>query len=325
MPKKNGIFTISLDLELYWGLRDVIPLTQARAALSGERQIIPALLDLFRHYTIHCTWATVGFLFFQHKKDLMTALPAILPQYTDARLNPYPYLASIGDDESTDPFHFAPSLIRKIMEYPGQEIGCHTFSHYYCLEPGQSAEAFRADLSAAINVAAQWDIVLQSLVFPRNQCNPTYLKISRELGIAAYRRNPDVWMYRPAANKGQTGLKRLLRLLDAYINLSGLGQQHCQREDTLPVAIPSSRFLRPVSKRFRIFEPLRLRRIKSEMNAAARNGGIYHLWWHPHNYGLAPAVNLRFLTDVLEHYQGLRDTEGMTSLNMKEISEVCMT
>ena len=60
-------------------------------------------------------------------------------------LSPYRYGRSIQSKE-TEELCFAPDLIRRIKETPGQEIGTHTYSHYYCLEPGQGIESFNADL-----------------------------------------------------------------------------------------------------------------------------------------------------------------------------------
>jgi GAF domain-containing protein len=42
-----GIFTISLDFELYWGVRDKVDLEAYRGSLLGAREAIPRLLDLF--------------------------------------------------------------------------------------------------------------------------------------------------------------------------------------------------------------------------------------------------------------------------------------
>ncbi|MCX7783508.1 MAG: hypothetical protein N2318_07660, partial [Meiothermus sp.] len=111
----SGIFTISLDFELYWGVRDKLPLEQYRANLLGVRQAVPALLDLFSKYEIHATWAVVGFLFFESKAQLLENLPRRKPHYTNASLSPYSVLNQIGHDEHDDPYHYAPSLVRRIM------------------------------------------------------------------------------------------------------------------------------------------------------------------------------------------------------------------
>src|ERR1051326_2808468 len=138
-------FVISLDFELYWGVRDRVALDPYRRNLLGARKAIPALLELFAQYDIHATWATVGFLFCHGRDELLSAIPDRLPQYDDPMLSPYGSLSDLGMDEEEDPFHFAPSLIKMIAASPNQEIATHTFSHYCCLEEKQSVEAFRAD------------------------------------------------------------------------------------------------------------------------------------------------------------------------------------
>ena len=47
------------------------------------------------------------------------------------------------------------------------------------------------------------------------------------------------------------------------------------------------------------------------MTAAARTGGVFHLWWHPHNFGVNQEENLSILEAVLRHYRTLADSYGM--------------
>jgi hypothetical protein len=65
---------------------------------------------------------------------------------------------------------------------------------------------------------------------------------------------------------------------------------------------------------------LRLRRIKKAMNEAADNGRIFHLWWHPHNFGKNTKMNLAFLELILRHYHTLRQERHCMSLNLAEIA-----
>jgi hypothetical protein len=90
------------------------------------------------------------------------------------------------------------------------------------------------------------------------------------------------------------------------------------KNQSLPVNVPQSLFLRPWSKKFRWFEPLKLMRIKKQMTTAARKGGLYHLWWHPHNFGKYTDKNLQTLEKILRHYQYLSSKYGMVSMNMEE-------
>lgn len=88
----------------------------------------------------------------------MAHLPSLKPGYRDHDLSPYDHVYRIGPNERQDPFHYARSLIRRIVQFPGQEVGTHTFSHYYCLAAGQTADEFRADLQAARRAAEELGI-----------------------------------------------------------------------------------------------------------------------------------------------------------------------
>jgi hypothetical protein len=65
---------------------------------------------------------------------------------------------------------------------------------------------------------------------------------------------------------------------------------------------------------------LRLHRVKQGMTAAARTGGIFHLWWHPHNFGVDIEENLALLEAILGHYRLLSDTYGMQSRCMADFA-----
>src|SRR5260370_25769193 len=163
----------------------------------GARRAVPAMLATFGEYDIHATWETVGFLFFGRRSEQLGSLPAERPRYDDARLSRYADMGDIGEDENEDPLHFARSLLEQIRSSPGQEIGTHTFSHYYCLEPTQSIAAFQADLRAALAAAADFGVVLKSIVFPRNQYDEGHLRICIEMGLRTFRGDQQSCLHRP--------------------------------------------------------------------------------------------------------------------------------
>lgn len=325
-PKTPGAFVISLDFEINWGVRDQQTLAAYGQNLLGVRKAIPAMLELFAAYQLRVTWATVGLLFFANKREMLAHLPAVRPEYTDANLSPYPTLDAIGDNEEADPYHYGASLLAQIKQTPGQEVATHTFCHYYCLEAGQTAEAFRSDLQAAVQVAQEQGLQLTSLVFPRNQCNAAYLPICAELGITSYRGNEESWIYKERSEEQQRLYKRGARLLDAYLNLSGHHAHPWPKVGPAGlVNIPASRFLRPWSKRGAgLLEKLRLKRILSGMEHAAKHGLVYHLWWHPHNFGVNTAENIEVLRRIAEHFRTLQAQYGMQSLTMHDIASRVM-
>ncbi len=317
------LFVVSQDFELHWGVRDKRTISAYRDNLLGVREAVPATLRLFEQYGIHATWATVGFLFFEGKEELLANLPDTLPQYTNQRYSPYSDLSLLGRTEAEDPFHFAPSLLRLIAGTAGQEIGTHTFSHYYCLEPGNDALSFESDVRAAARAADRLGVKLRSLVFPRNQVNESYLPICAKLGIRAFRGTPDFGLYNPKSNEQNTWLARAGRLADNYVPISGHnGFPLARLGATAPYDVPASTFLRPHSRRLAALEPLRARRICQDLTYAARHGQTYHLWWHPHNFGTNLQKNLDFLRSILDHVAELRVKHGMQSVTMSEVADL---
>jgi len=323
---RNGKFVISLDFELLWGVRDKVGIHQYGQHIKGVHKAVPRMLDLFDKYSIKATFATVGFLFFETKEELLNNLPGKLPNYSEISLSPYTgHFNIVGEDHEADPYHYAPRLIRLIQSYPGQEIGTHTFSHYYCLENGQTIDDFKEDIQNALKVAAKSGIEITSLVFPRNQYNEEYLKVIESLGIICYRGNEHSWIYKALNGDSENLLRRAIRLLDAYINISGHNcYSHEYLKSNYPVNIPSSRFLRPYTKKLKAFEKLRLNRIKSGMAYAAKNNYIYHLWWHPHNFGINQDENFSFLEKILIHYAELNDKYKFESYTMSQLAKSLM-
>ena len=318
----KGKFVISLDFELNWGVRDKRSIKEYGENLLGVHMVIPRLLNTFSEYRINATFSTVGFLFFESKAELIANIPEKIPKYSNLNYSPYlGHFDLVGKNHLEDLFHFAPKLINEIKKYPEHEIGSHTFSHYYCLEKGQTLEDFYEDMKMAIQVAKRENINLTSLVFPRNQFNDDYLKVCSDLGIICYRGNEHSWLYSAKNGEQESKFRRALRLLDAYINLSG---NNCYSEKYLkskfPIDIPSSRFLRPFSKTLKILDRLRLHRILSGMNYAAKNNLTYHLWWHPHNFGINQNENFTFLEKILSHYDKLNKKYKFQSVTMSQLA-----
>ena len=114
-----------------------------------------------------------------------------------------------------------------------------------------------------------------------------------------------------------------MRFLDHYVNISGhhtYDLRECMR--TRPFNFPSSRLLRPNYSTLSVLDTLRLKRITKSMDDAAMHKRIYHLWWHPHNFGANTGKNIEFLEKIIGHYKSLEERYGMKSLNMYELSQL---
>jgi len=314
----RGSFIISLDFELHWGVRDVVSLSQKRDHFLRARDAIPEVLRSFEEHEVHATWAAVGFLFARNKRHLLDHLPELRPTYAEPGLDPYAVLDEIGEDERSDPFHYAPSLLHTIAETPGQEIASHTFSHYYCLEDGQTEQAFEADLQAAAAIGEPFGKVTEALVFPRGQHNPAYSSVLARHGVRAYRAAPKFFPYRPRRADAENLVHRGLRLLDSYVPLGEAHGDEPSPDPTGVVPLRAGFFLRPYSSSRRRLDPMRIHRIKRAMRGAAQRGRDFHLWWHPHNFGTHTGENLAALNHLLHEYRLLRERLGWPSRNMGE-------
>jgi peptidoglycan/xylan/chitin deacetylase (PgdA/CDA1 family) len=262
------------------------------------RRAIPRLLEILGEYDVAATWAVVGFLFGGSRDEVEAFRPAIQPAYLRIALDPY--REPVGSNEADDPLHFGRSLIERIQSAPRQEIATHTFSHYYCREPGQTEAAFRADLASAVAIAAASGISLQSVVFPRNQFNPDYAAAVLDSGLTCYRGAP-----LPPGRAG-AGWR-------ALVEPSGL------------VNVPASMFLRPHTPMLGLLEPLRLRWLERAMREAAAQKRVLHLWSQLQDFGNSTDHYLAYLEKVCRIIRRYSEGDGLRSLTMAGAARIALS
>ena len=237
------------------------------------------------------------------------------PSYINPIRNPYHLVNESKDNSFLSFILYAKSDIDRIKGTKGQEIGTHTFSHYYCEEAGQTLEQFKADIQSAQEIAKSNRLSISSIVFPKGEYKRDNINIVRDSGIRIYRGLEDNWIYRV---KLPNILKRGFRLMDAYIPISGHNCHKPVMEDGI-LNLVGSRIFKPYNPTLSILEPLKIRRIKKQMEYAAKHNLVFHLWWHPHNFGSYTDVNLQELEEVLNNYKQCNMKYGMKSMNMSEI------
>lgn len=321
MPEKPGALVISLDFELHWGVRDhASPTPEVAQHLVASRSMVTTLADLFVQRQIRATWATVGLLFATTAQEADAFLPEHRPAYRRPELDPY--RERIGPDEDEDPLHLAGSLIDYVSLAEGQEIGSHTFSHYYCLERGPDTDAFRDDLAAAQVAAAARGLRLRSLVLPRNQWRSDLAPALLQTGFECYRGPQPGWSNRARRGEDTTIAVRAARLATTYAgpSLPTFGWDELAEPSGL-CNVPASTFLRPLSPRTKRLQALQDGRIVSGLRDAARRGRILHVWWHPQNFVPHAEANVARLHRLLDELDRLRSTEGMESLTMGDVNQ----
>ncbi|MEM7550851.1 MAG: polysaccharide deacetylase family protein [Bacteroidota bacterium] len=320
----GSAFIISLDFELHWGGFEKWSLEAYKNYFNSTRELIPQLLKAFEQTDTHATWATVGLLLNKSNSELNDNTPEEIPGYINNHLSAYDFIEAkgIGIDEVNDPYHYAPSIAAQILNTKGQELGSHSYAHFYCNEPGQTPSQFYYDAKSWNKAASKFGISARSLVFPRNQFNNKYLNECEKAGIKIVRTNPKDWWWQINSTENESFWKRLNRGSDAYLSLGGkttFDLKEVKKKGGVYL-LPASRLFRPYNPKELFLNNWKIKRIKSEMTIAAKNNECYHLWWHPHNFARHPEQNLKDLSEILNHFTELKSEYDFQSLNMNEVA-----
>tara|TARA_Y100000996_G_C22497297_1_gene632897 strand:+ start:209 stop:1132 length:924 start_codon:yes stop_codon:yes gene_type:complete len=304
-------FVISLDFELKWGMLDSGQ--GYNKNILGARKAIPLILETFKEFNIVSTWAIVGMLFNSNYDEFKKYRPSLTIK-TESTINPYNIELNSPDMQN---LFFAPELVKLIINSNTHEVATHTYSHFDLSSTNDLSAEFKEDIKMAIKIAREkYNIDLKTIIFPRNKINRKYFSILKELGITHYRGNPNNVLYRFGHNKNNI-LLRTLRYIDSFIKITKNNKRKDERSEVL-IDVMASRMLRPYIKN-KFLNYLMLKRIKNEMLMAAKEDYDYHLWWHPHNFGVNTKDNIKNLANILSYYNHLRKKYGMKSTKMSEI------
>ena len=319
----KGTFIVSLDFEMLWGLAgwNMQQVDNYAPHVEGSLRALKGILEILERYGVKCTVGYVGGMNYTSVEDFKQVDVKKMPSYNEPAFSSYHSLIPHIGKEFPEKLFFCKEVIDSLKENKFVELGSHTFSHYYCLEEGQTMAEFEADIQMAVTEAARSGIQLRTIIFPRNQVSSAYLKVCMRYGFTHYRGNLETYLYRSEQTPARFSLRRVLRLADAYFNLSGYNSYDKPVETDGIINVPSSRFYRPYSSLLAFLEPLKVRRVKRSIEYAAKHGKIYHLWWHPHNFGLHTEKNLAQLEDICRQFKTMHEKWNMES---KFISEMCI-
>lgn len=321
----SGLFIISLDFELFWGRCDKIEFNATvQKRLLNTRALIPELLKIFTASDLHATWACVGMLFNDTPSQWVNNRPHELPTFQNPERSVYNYFNPEKIELNAYSYYFAPDLIQLIKGTSGQEVGTHTYAHFPCLEVGGTTVQFSADIDQAKRVASNFNISLQSMVFPRNQYSDEHLRICADQGIKVVRTNPPLWFWSPTNTENYS--RRIARFSDTHNILAPKKTYPLDRisvgKSGFPILLPACRLFVPWRLNLSILNHLKLTRILDEMTHAAKKGLYYHLWWHPENFGDHPQACLHEMQVIANHYKYLKNKYNFKSFTMLETAEI---
>lgn len=261
-----GALTISIDLELAWGVWDHLTPDDLRRAASDERPICAALIELFDRYHVPATWAVV---------------------------------AALLDDKSarTGPREawFAPDIVEQVRRAKaGHEIGSHSGRHIY-FDIASAAEA-REDLAYAQRIHRVHGLAFDSFVFPRGACGHLDAVAGAGLKVCNF---ADVGWVDGARAIGRS-VGKIANLADKLLPIPPCPAM-VERRGAL-AHIPKSMLLmgRNGLRRF-VLPAVTRTKMRQGLARAQATGGIFHLWFHPSNFYYRGEEQLATLAWFLAH------------------------
>jgi peptidoglycan/xylan/chitin deacetylase (PgdA/CDA1 family) len=247
----TGKLTISIDLELAWGVWDHLTPEDLKMAEAAERPICTALIDLFERYQVPATWAVVA---------------ALLDEASSDR-HPGPKAC-----------WFAPDIVERLVKTSaGHEIGSHSGRHIY-FDTSDAAEA-REDLAFAKSVHRANALPFVSFVFPRGAAG--HLDAVAAAGLRTFNYADVGWV--EAARRAGRRAGQVANLVDKLLPIPPRPAT-VENSGTL-VHIPKSMLLmgRNGLRRF-VLPGVTRAKMRLGLERARREGGTFHLWFHPSNF-----------------------------------------
>ena len=281
----KGIFVVSLDTELAWGRLTRSDLQKYIPYFRRTRDAIHGILSLCERYEVSFTWAIVG--------RLLLRPPSLRDAY----------------------MWYGQDIVSAIMNCKvPQEIGCHSFSHIYYNSCSFREASF--DLECCRNVFKAWGLAPRSFVFPGNKVR--YLSLLKQYGFTCFR-GPT---YNGQFNKNFLIVTSPLRFLHRLF----FGPPVVKPKIAAGlVNIPGCMLFRvPNFKNFSIWYKIFHYQViiaKKGLLKAANNGMVFHLWFHPFNFGYRTKYMLSALNDILAFAVKLRNMDKIDILTMRQIAQ----
>lgn len=309
----NGYFVISLDFEGMWGSIGSQDSSGFSKRTKELPKIVSRMLHLFSKYKIHATWGIVGGLGCSNSREVLNHLKKDV-YYERWKLSIKEYVSMLQESNVS---YFAPELVKMISNVPNQEIASHTFTHIYLDEKGEDTDLIWQDIIAAQYVLEKYSKRPVTMIFPKNQYDPFINEYLQKASISIIRGNPE-----PILNIKNALLQKTINFTNCYFKLKRASYDIEEIELNSGIFnVRSSLFFRTWYKNLCIFEPLKFWRIESEMNYAAMNGKVFHLWWHPHNMATRIDYNFKTLEKILYLFDKLNKRYNFQSSNMYEVAQ----
>ncbi|HEY1545606.1 MAG TPA: polysaccharide deacetylase family protein [Xanthobacteraceae bacterium] len=286
--------TISIDLELAWGVWDHLTPTGLRLVETAERPICTALIELFDRHRVPATWAIVA---------------ALLDE------------ASAASRPGPKACWFAPDIIDHLRSNKaGHEIGSHSGRHIYF--DNASADDARADLEFAKSVHHAHELGFKSFVFPRGASG--HLDAVADVGLKVFNAADVGWV--ESARRLGRHAGQIANLLDKLLPVPPRSARPEPCGELIHIAKSMLLMARNGPRRF-VLPAVTRAKLRAGLRRAQETAGIFHVWFHPSNFYFRRDEQLATLDWFLEHAakeaaQGRVDFRTMGSYALEPASPV---
>jgi peptidoglycan/xylan/chitin deacetylase (PgdA/CDA1 family) len=288
----SGTFIISFDCEGKWGMADGLrPYHHRLLTDRALAEVYDRLVGLLARYDVPATFAFVMAFTLDpsERRDFADQLER--RGRDDPWMSHYWNHVAAGRTQGW----FQPHALDAVKSNGRHEIACHSFCHRPMGDASLSPDDAREELAAAARVAERKGVAPITFIFPRNEVGN--LRALRSAGYFGYREK----LRRPVGLSG-----RVARLSEEFNVRPAV--QRCAPPDSLGlVPIPAGYFFnwRFGARRF-VPAAVTYARWKNLLDRTAAQGGVAHLWLHPHNLISAPKT-AESLERVLGYAARLRD------------------
>lgn len=302
-----GTFVLSIDAELAWGFHDLLPEPEVR--VNHGREAWDQLVTLLDRFKIPATWAIVGHLFLDECDGIHSNHPSLRDWFAH----------DPGGRATSDSLWFGSDLIQTIRDTDvDHEIGSHSFSHVEFGDTATTEEIAAAELRASVEAANAVGTSLESFVFPRN--NIGHCGLLAKYDFSCYRGLSPRWLdtslLRPALK---------LAVFPTGVTPPPLVQPEIDKHGL--VNVPASlgifgfegkarRVLTPI-----VGDPI-VRQAKMGIDAAVRDGGVFHCWLHPHD--IVTTADVERLRAIFAYVDQRRD-DGLRIETMGQVASRVLT
>ena len=281
----------------------------AQLSDANIRDAYVRICRLFKNYEVPATFAFVALFLLnreQAARELDRIAPALRPALDRWLADYHSQAGSTASD--SDGWHL-PELADIVANDGLHEIASHGFTHFPLCADDSSDEMAKSEITNSKRVLKSAGFDPASYIFARNE-----MRCVDHVGEAGFSN------HRAARAPGPLG--RAGNLANEFIPRAGADAHLAgSLQDFGSVAVPAGRFFNfAIGARRYVPRALTVRRWNSILDDAAENGGVAHIWFHPHN-GIIDAGGLDALDGVLQYAAVLREKGKLRMMTMEGYAE----